>query len=81
MLHNIRRLLGAPLLPLADLPNQPGFRFTGVLRDGTERPCVVTTRPALDHRGRVVPGVELHTVECFSELIGWRRSPSEMQCR
>ena len=26
---------------LADLPNQSGFKFTAILKDGTQKPCEV----------------------------------------
>lgn len=47
-------------LPLAWLPNVEGFRFVGILRDGTEAECVV----------KLVEGC--FTVDRFEELVGWR---------
>lgn len=66
----MRRYLTPPY-PLNMLPNREGFRFTGVLKDGSTRPCVVTTRLILDRFGQPVPGEVCHTVAGYGELAGW----------
>lgn len=47
-------------LPLAWLPNQEGFQFVGVHKDGTTSDCVVIRK----ENG-------LHTVENYFSLCGW----------
>lgn len=51
-------------MPLAWLPNQVGFRFIAFCKDGTERECVVTTRPHCTSF--------LHTVEGYADLVDMR---------
>lgn len=51
--------------PLAWLPNQEGFRFIGIFKDGSKRECVVTTRTT-------DKGTILHTVENYGELKEWQ---------
>jgi hypothetical protein len=55
------------LVRLADLPNQVGFRFTGVDREGGEHKCEVRKNPVGCH------GVyRLDTGEpFFVQLCGW----------
>lgn len=57
--------------PLSEIPNQVGFMFTGVLRDGTRKECVVTKRPAIGPDKKPIAGLFVHTVEGFSDLAGW----------
>lgn len=50
--------------PVGELPNQDGFRFLGVCRDGSRLACSVVKGGDGMHR---VSGVE------FPELVGWLR--------
>ena len=59
-------------MPLAWLPNQVGFRFIAFCKDGTERECVVTTRP----NGNSF----LHTVEGYADLVDWRYLEKKKLC-
>lgn len=62
--------------PLRDLPNLVGFRFLGVLRDGSTRECVVELRSVLREDG--TPTVhQLHTVDQYHELMGWKELPKQ----
>lgn len=55
---------------LAELPNQQGFAFIGVKRDGSEVSCVVARHHGGSHYVRLAgPGALL-----FSELIAWRNT-------
>jgi hypothetical protein len=53
---------------LADLPNQVGFSFTGVLKDGTTKTCVVEQRQVKGADGKYYP---IHTVKDYENLVGW----------
>jgi len=56
--------------PLGDLPNQDGFTFTGVTKDGKYIPCRIYNDIA---QGHVV--LTQHTSErCFYRLSGWIRN-------
>lgn len=55
---------------LGDLPNQEGFRFVGVMADGTEVACVVSRDEAGLHRAcREGTGEWM-----FPRLNGWRKA-------
>ena len=56
-------------MPLGWLPNEPGFRFIGVRRDGTAIECVVIAIMGLP------TGERFHTVADYHDLIGWYRLP------
>lgn len=49
--------------PLAWLPNTNGYRFTGILKDGSKVPCKVVRGPDGIHR---VQGA------AFEDLKGWQ---------
>lgn len=51
-------------LPLSWLPNEVGFKFNGVKRDGSTVECVVTQ----DDKG-------MHTVAEWKELGSWGKLP------
>lgn len=57
------------LLPLSDLPNTHNFKFTGILKDGTEKPCRVGLWPSIhgETPTHYVTGAP------WSELAGWKR--------
>lgn len=55
---------------LAHLPNQEGFKFIGVLTDGSEQVCVIGKR--IDGR-HYVRGVK------YELLVGWRLKPTPGQ--
>lgn len=53
---------------MGDLPNQEGFKFIGLLADGTEVPCIVTRDATGLHRA-----CHRETVEwMYPRLNGWR---------
>lgn len=56
-----------PPFPLAWLPNQHGFEFFGVKRDGTRIPCRVER--GADGLHRIAGGL-------YPELIGWMFPPT-----
>ncbi len=52
---------------LKDIPNQEGYEFTGICKDGTELPCIV-------HRDSV--GIHcayslIDDLKCYDKLQGW----------
>ena len=50
-------------LPLGWLPNQDGFKFIGIMKDGSERDCTVVKGPD-----------GLHTTDApYRDLRGWKR--------
>ena len=54
---------------LQTLPANDGFRFVGVLRDGTHESCMVATVPAygrVHYRAHALDGTEIE-----ADLIGW----------
>lgn len=51
---------------LVDLPNQDGFRFTGVLRSGAETACHVQRDGNGVHRAVIEDGT------ARLELVGWK---------
>ena len=58
------------MLPLADIPNQEGFEFTGICKDGNKIPCIV-------HRDSV--GIHcayslIDDLKCYDKLMGWEKN-------
>jgi len=56
------------MLPLADIPNQEGYEFTGICKDGSKIPCIVHRDSAGMHCAYSL----IDDLKCYDNLIGWK---------
>jgi len=53
--------------PLADIPNQENYEFTGICKDGSKIPCIVHK----DSIGIHCAYSLIDDLKCYDKLQGW----------